>query len=167
MKAFLATVLSVIAVGVMLIAYGLFNPRVATVGYQSARPMLASERVGLIDEGYPPSATYPAYPAYAPAYATGRSPMAYPVNDVRAVPAVYETAPAPAPRRVYTEPRATRTAERVERSSGRDWKKTAMVIGGSSAAGAGLGAIFGGKKGALIGAAIGGGAGTLYEVKKR
>ena len=28
MKAFLATVLSVIAVGVLLIAYGLFNPRV-------------------------------------------------------------------------------------------------------------------------------------------
>jgi len=28
-------------------------------------------------------------------------------------------------------------------------------------------AIFGGKKGALIGAAIGGGAGTLYEVTKR
>ena len=42
-----------------------------------------------------------------------------------------------------------------------------MVIGGSTAAGAGLGAIFGGKKGALIGAAIGGGAGTLYEAKKR
>jgi hypothetical protein len=42
-----------------------------------------------------------------------------------------------------------------------------MVIGGTTAAGAGLGAIFGGKKGALIGAAIGGGAGTLYEVKKR
>jgi hypothetical protein len=42
-----------------------------------------------------------------------------------------------------------------------------MVIGGSSAAAAGLGAIFGGKKGALIGAAIGGGAGTLYEVKQR
>ena len=40
-----------------------------------------------------------------------------------------------------------------------------MVIGGSTAAGAGLGAIFGGKKGALIGAALGGGAGTLFEVR--
>ena len=40
------------------------------------------------------------------------------------------------------------------------------VIGGTAAAGAGLGAIFGGKKGALIGAAIGGGAGTLFEVKR-
>ena len=94
--------------------------------------------------------------------------MAYPVSDVRAVPAVYETAPAPAPRRVYTEPRATRTVDsRVERAPGRDWKKTAMVIGGTTAAAAGVGAIFGGKKGALIGAAIGGGAGTIYEVRKR
>ena len=41
------------------------------------------------------------------------------------------------------------------------------VIGGSTAAAAGVGAIFGGKKGALIGAAIGGGAGTIYEVRKR
>lgn len=167
MRAFLATVLSVIAVGVMLIAYGLFNPRVAAVGaYQSARPMLVNERVGLIEEGYAPYATYP---AYAAAYAAaGRPAMAYPVNDVRAVPAAYETYRAPAPRRVYTEPRATRTAaSRVERSSGRDWKKTAMVIGGTTAAGAGVGAIFGGRKGALIGAAIGGGAGTIYEVRKR
>ena len=94
--------------------------------------------------------------------------MAYPANDVRPVPTVYETAPAPAPQRVvYREPQATRTVTRVERAPSRDWKKSAMVIGGTTAAGAGLGAIFGGKKGALIGAAIGGGAGTVYEVKKR
>jgi hypothetical protein len=66
-----------------------------------------------------------------------------------------------------TLPTSRREATQVERNSGRDWLKTAMVIGGSSAAGAGLGAIFGGKKGALIGAAIGGGAGTVYEVRKR
>jgi hypothetical protein len=41
-----------------------------------------------------------------------------------------------------------------------------MIIGGSTAAGAGLGGIFGGKKGALIGAAIGGGASTIYETTK-
>jgi len=92
--------------------------------------------------------------------------MAYQVSDVRPVQ-TYETYPAPAPRRVTTS-RALRTApSRVERPSGRDWKRTAMVIGGTTAAGAGLGAIFGGKKGALIGAALGGGAGTLYEVRKR
>jgi hypothetical protein len=56
---------------------------------------------------------------------------------------------------------------RAERSSGRDWGKTALVIGGTTAAGAALGAIFGGQKGALIGAAIGGGASSIYEAQKR
>jgi len=165
MRAFFAAVLSVIAFGVMLIAYGLLNPRTPSADaslYPSpgARPMLAGQRVGLIDDryGYPPTSPY--------GYMSERPAMAYPANDVRALPE-YDTYPAP--RRVATTQRVvTRTAPaRIERSSGRDWAKTAMVIGGSSAAGAGLGAIFGGKKGALIGAALGGGAGTLYEVRKR
>jgi hypothetical protein len=49
----------------------------------------------------------------------------------------------------------------------RSWKKSAAVIGGSTAAGAGIGALAGGGKGALIGGAIGAGAGTAYEVHKR
>jgi hypothetical protein len=163
MRSFLAAVLSVIAVGVMLIAYGLFNPRVATMSaYQGARPMLASERVGLVDDGYtqyPASTQYPVYASYPAA-----RPVVYRVNEAGQQP-VYETAPAP--RRIATAPRNSDRAAAIERRSGRDWQKTAMVVGGSTAAGAGLGAIFGGKKGALIGAAIGGGAGTLYEVKKR
>jgi hypothetical protein len=157
MRAFLATVLSVIAVGVLLIAYGLLVPRVATAGvYPYARPMLASDRLGYIDDEYG-----------NPYAGTVRQPMGYAVNDVRAMPA-YQTYGSPAPRRVSTAaPVHAVPVSRVERARGRDWKKTAMVIGGSTAAGAGLGAIFGGKKGALIGAAIGGGAGTLFEVKKR
>jgi len=157
MRAFLATVLSVIAVGVLLIAYGLLVPRVATAGaYPYARPMLVSDRVGYIDDGYGD-----------PYAGTVRQPMGYAVNDVRAMPAS-QTYESPAPRRVASASRARAVpVSRVERARGRDWKKTAMVIGGSTAAGAGLGAIFGGKKGALIGAAIGGGAGTLFEVKNR
>jgi hypothetical protein len=42
-----------------------------------------------------------------------------------------------------------------------------MVIGGSTAAGAGVGGIIGGKKGALIGAALGGGSASIYEAAKR
>jgi hypothetical protein len=42
-----------------------------------------------------------------------------------------------------------------------------MIIGGSTASGAGVGGIIGGKKGALIGAAIGGGAASIYESTKR
>jgi hypothetical protein len=166
MRAFLATVLSVIAVGVLLIAYGLLGTRVAAApdmiqydargqAYGLARPMYAGERVDVTD------------PYYSP-YAQARGPMAYPANSVRQVAYDPYVAPAPAPRQVVTQvaPRTT-TTRVVERKPGRDWTKTAMVIGGSTAAGAGLGAIFGGKKGALIGAAVGGGAGTLYEVKKR
>ena len=158
MRAFLATVLSVIAVGVLLIAYGLLVPRVATAGaYPYARPMLVSDRVGYIDDGYGD-----------PYAGTVRQPMGYAVNDVRAMPASYQTYEAPAPRRAASVAHARAVpVSRVERARGRDWKKTAMVIGGSTAAGAGLGAIFGGKKGALIGAALGGGAGTLFEVQKR
>ena len=163
MKAFLGTVLSVIAVGVLLIAYGLLTPRTSiAAAYPDARPMVASQRVGLIDEGYavPQTAMY----SYAP-----RPAMAYPVSDVRALPDPdgYVT-----PRRVASPQFVTASAPRkttteVERAPSRSWQKTAMVIGGSSAAGAGQGALFGGQIGALIGAAIGGGAGTLYEVNKR
>jgi hypothetical protein len=49
----------------------------------------------------------------------------------------------------------------------RSWQKTALIIGGSTAAGAGVGGAVGGKKGALIGAAIGGGGSTLFEALRR
>jgi hypothetical protein len=148
MRNFLAAVLSVIAVGVLLIAYGLLSPRASAADlYPSARPMLASERLGGIED------------------LTPRQAAAYRVSDLRAVPAAYDTYRTPA--RV-SQVRTTRsTPVRVERRSNRDWTKTMMTIGGTTAAGAGLGAIFGGKKGALIGAALGGGAGTLFEVQKR
>jgi hypothetical protein len=55
------------------------------------------------------------------------------------------------------------TARRAHRS----WGKSALVIGGSAATGAGIGGIVDGRKGALIGAALGGGAGSLFEASKR
>ncbi len=62
---------------------------------------------------------------------------------------------------VYQQP----TTERVQKRS--SWKKPLLVIGGSTAAGAGIGGLVGGKKGALIGAALGGGASTLYEATRK
>jgi hypothetical protein len=93
------------------------------------------------------------YPQGANGYAQPVQQTVRYADDVRPARTV-----AQAPRRVV-QPEVRR--------SDRDWKKTAMIIGGSSAAGAGVGAIFGGKKGALIGAAIGGGASTIYETTKR
>jgi len=49
----------------------------------------------------------------------------------------------------------------------RSWGKTALTIAGGAGTGAGIGGIVHGKKGALIGAAIGGGAASIYEGAKR
>jgi hypothetical protein len=45
--------------------------------------------------------------------------------------------------------------------------KTALMIAGSAATGAGVGGALKGKKGAIIGAAIGGGSASIYEAAKR
>ncbi len=159
MTKYLAGVLSVIAVGVLLIAYGLLNPQAAAYADQAqfARPMLANDRLMLRDD---PNAVY------APDYVYGdrlvqAAPYGYPAYQQASVPVA-----APV-RTVSTVQQAPRASTRiVERAPRRDWKKTALVIGGSTATGAGVGAVFGGKKGALIGAAIGGGASTIYESTK-
>ena len=150
MKAFLASILTVLTMGVLAIAYGVLSPRMATAdAYSSARPMLASERIGIADDG---SVLYN-YP---------NGPARYASSNALVRPATYDTY-APAPRRVTTTRRTVSSVERPRRN----WTKTALVIGGTTATGAGLGAIFGGKKGALIGAAIGGGASTIYEARKQ
>ena len=168
MAKFLAGVLSVIAVGVLLIAYGLLSPRAAAYREfgPGARPMLANEQFPMPDDPYAvrygynnpyaPAAPYGYvnYPAAQGAYYPAPQ-GAYAPGVVRAVPTAIT---APAPQRVVT-----RTVEGRKR----DWGKTALIIGGSTAAGAGVGGIVGGKKGALIGAAIGGGASTIMESVKK
>ena len=54
-------------------------------------------------------------------------------------------------------------ARRPERTK----TKTALTIAGSAATGAGVGGALKGKKGALVGAAIAGGAASIYEAAKR
>ena len=165
MTKFFAGVLSVIAMGILLVAYGLLSLRAAAFDPRAnmepfARPMNASERMTASQDPY--AARYfnndgsvAAGPyGYAPYTA---QPVGYSMNDARPV-RVVATAPAP---------RGGVPTQIVDRRPRRDWKKTALVIGGSTAGAAGLGGIFGGKKGALIGAAIGGGASTIYEATKR
>jgi hypothetical protein len=169
-------VLSMIAVGVMLIAYGLLGPR-ASAAYNgpqqmdpAARAMFASESFMVPNDpeavrfayanGYRPAAQYGVGPyATGPYGTTPYGYGTYGAPQTIAMPVrTVQTVAAPAPQRVVT-----RT---VERGPQRNWKKTALVIGGSTATGAGIGGLVGGKKGALIGAAIGGGASTLYESTK-
>ena len=77
-----------------------------------------------------------------------------------------QTAARPVVRRVAA-PVNVSDDEVVAQRPTRSWQKRALVIGGSSGAGAGIGALIGGKKGALIGAAIGGGGGTVYEMTRK
>ena len=102
---------------------------------------------------------------YVPATQLATVPTAQLVSQRQVV-----SRPASTPRRTVnrTAPaQSQRVVVREEAPKERSWKKTAMIIGGSTASGAGVGAIVGGKKGALIGAAIGGGAASIFESTKR
>ncbi len=80
------------------------------------------------------------------------------LGDVQAAnvtPAVYN----PGSGQAYV----TRVATRKVVVRRRTKKKSAAIIGGSAAAGAGVGALAGGKKGAVVGALVGGGSGAVYD----
>ena len=120
------------------------------------------EYVQTVDGRFIPVTPAAAQPA---GYANGLQPAARPL--VVQQPVVERVAPRQTVYRTTAPVQERVVVEREPVRSGRSWKKTAMVIGGSSAAGAGVGGIIDGKKGALIGAAIGGGAASIYEATKR
>src|SRR5262249_57017151 len=70
----------------------------------------------------------------------------------------YGRSSAPVYRRTSDYPAAPQT---------RSWKKSAIIIGGSTAAGAGVGAILDGKSGAKKGAVVGLIGGTVYDIATR
>ncbi|HEV8384519.1 MAG TPA: hypothetical protein VGQ11_06585 [Candidatus Acidoferrales bacterium] len=92
----------------------------------------------------------------ANAFATNQSPQAF------------ERQATYAPRHVaYAQPatyRPVRSAPQVRRRSTRD---QVFIVAGSSAAGAGIGALAGGKKGAGIGAIVGAVGGLIYNEKTK
>src|SRR3954468_18592056 len=90
-------------------------------------------------------------------------PAGYFTQPVAAQPAAVPRTFASPRRTVYRE---AAPAPRVE-TRHRSIAKTALVIGASTAGAAGLGGLVGGKKGALIGAALGGGAASIYEATRR
>jgi len=64
---------------------------------------------------------------------------------------------------------SAQTRHRRHRHGRTFWQKhrDKLTVAGTTAAGAGLGAVVGGKKGALIGTAAGAGTGALYTYKIR
>ena len=90
------------------------------------------------------------------------------INGTTHVVARCEGARASGVRPASTRSVAQRSTVRyVESAPQRSKTKSALMIAGSAATGAGVGGALKGKKGALIGAAIGGGSASIYEAAKR
>ena len=118
-------------------------------------------------------AATPAYPVSLDAYG---QPVPY--SSAQPMLASYSDAPIARPavqtRTVYREQpaptyrTATRTTTvRQPTTQTRSWKKSALIIGGSAAGGAAVGAVIDGGSGAKKGAVIGGVAGTVYDIATR
>ena len=71
------------------------------------------------------------------------------------------------PRPVYVSNPAPISNPGYETEKKRTWQKEALIIGGSTGAGAAIGAVAGGGKGAGIGALSGGIAGLVYDLATR
>ena len=115
------------------------------------------ELVQTVDGGFVPASRV----SYTNAVRPASAPVRTSTPRVTPTRTVYRTA---TPERL--EERVVVSEDIAPRDT-RSWQKTAMVIGGSAASGAGVGGIVKGKKGALIGAAIGGGAASIYEATRR
>ena len=138
--------------------------RTTTVSAFSTEPLAAPVQVQATQ-----LAQYVPARAPAPQSVALRPAAAAPARSTASAP-VYQPA-APRPQRQEARRDEARRDERREEIRGEDadrsWSKTALIIGGSAASGAGVGAVVNGKKGALIGAAIGGGAASIYEATQR
>jgi hypothetical protein len=103
----------------------------------------------------------------APLSLGGGSDFLQPIPFQASVSQVAYGAPAQA-RPVSYEPQPyPRTSTRRVATRGRTWKKSAAIIGGSTAAGAGVGALLSGGSGAKKGAVVGLLGGVVYDVATR
>jgi len=110
---------------------------------------------------------------FATQYASGASQLApaAPIVQERVVyrerPAARTTARRSAARAsdaTYSQPAPV---YREPQRQGRSWKKSAVIIGGATAGGAGVGAVLDGKSGAKKGAVVGLVGGTVYDIATR
>jgi hypothetical protein len=113
---------------------------------------------------------------FVPAIVSPAQPAERVVYRDPVVPATRSTARRSSAPRARTASNSTYTAAEPSYSrgsavepaqQGRSWKKSAIIIGGSTAAGAGVGAVLDGKSGAKKGAVVGLLGGTIYDIATR
>ena len=120
------------------------------------RPVAAGQRFSQIE--CVPTAAAMMAPGLIPAAQTYPAFQTYSAQPVERV--VYRERP-------VTRTRAASSTRYEPVQQGRSWKKSALIIGGSAAGGAGVGAIVDGKSGAKKGAIIGGVGGLVYDLATR
>ncbi|HEV3214446.1 MAG TPA: hypothetical protein VGZ27_01920 [Vicinamibacterales bacterium] len=170
MRTVFGAVAGALAVGAVLVAYDLgVHQTFNQTGYQSGSPYAVQAGQTGYASPYAPYAVSYAAPYGAPFAAPYPNGVAAPMAPVAgyAVPQ-YVSQPvvtAQAPVRRYAS-QQTYVTDRA-RTPTRSWQKSALLIAGSAAGGAGVGGLIGGKKGAGIGALLGGGTAALFDQIKR
>jgi hypothetical protein len=171
MKAIAAGVAGALISGVAMYAVGAkaAQPDAFAQGPASVQPALVQTDPQYIPATY----TTALRPVAAGSIATSPAPVVTPVhNPVRTQQRRASSPQRTVNRQVYDDRNRQvyddrEIARQEDVRQDRTWGKTAMVIGGSAAGGAGVGGLLGGAKGAMIGAAIGGGAASIYEAGQR
>ncbi|RPH58797.1 MAG: hypothetical protein EHM89_11800 [Acidobacteria bacterium] len=138
------------------IVNGETHVNIQCVGAGGPQPVVYTDQYGRPLPVMPTGAVAPTQAVYVPQQAYAPAPT-------------YATQPVYAPQPVARSTVASQrrvVSERVPEKK-RSWQKAALLIGGSAGTGAGVGGLVAGKKGALVGAAIGGGAASIYEGVKR
>jgi hypothetical protein len=134
-----------------------FAPSLMTSGVAGAMPV----------SQFAPAIVAPAQPAVQERVVYRDRPVAQPAY--RSASSSRATASRTSSAGTYSaaEPAYSRGSTVEPAQKGRSWKKSAVIIGGSTAAGAGAGAVLGGKDGAKKGAVVGLLGGTIYDIATR
>ena len=138
----------------MLVNCGPYQRTLVRTTYLNGQPVAQIDCVPAESENLTGAAQYQAQQFAPQQFAPVAQPVVY-----QPAPRVVRTVSTPAPVR-------TRTVQRpvyAERKPVRSKTKSAVIIGSTAAAGAGVGALMGGKKGAIIGAVAGGGGALIWD----
>jgi hypothetical protein len=117
--------------------------------------LLAAFLTGIVFQAHAPFGT----PKSDTAFASSQPATRYATS--------YATRRVVSPAQPYATERAVAVQETPAPRKHRSWEREVLIVGGSSAAGAGIGALAGGGKGAGIGAASGAVAGLVYDLATR